>query len=87
MRTIMQSIMSTMHTLDSLLARLQELKAAGTPGDIPVAIPARDNNGRGQFAQRITCVSQAALSSPEFKKGWELCKLVTNRGALVLLLG
>lgn len=76
-----------MHTLDSLLAKLQELKAAGTAGDTPVALASVDNNGVPGYALRRFSVVHTALSKPEVERGWPTCKIVSNRGVTTLLLG
>lgn len=76
-----------MHTIDSLIALLEQQKAEGIPGGTAVVLAARDNNGKYGFAQRVTSVRPVAVAKTEFEKGWELCKIVTNRGVRTLLIG
>jgi hypothetical protein len=78
---------SIMHTIDTLIAQLQAQKDAGLPGDTPVVVSSLDNNRKPGFAQRITGVRAVALAKTEFDKGWELCKVVSNRGVQSLLIG
>jgi hypothetical protein len=75
------------HTIDSLIALLEQQKAEGVPGDTPVVVEARDNNGRYGFAQRVTTVRTVAVAKSDFEKGWELCKVVSNRGVQTVLIG
>lgn len=76
-----------MRTLDSLIEHLQQLKAQGTPGNIPIVSPALDNNSGRGFAKRIDAVVQVSLAKSDVDKGWEVCKLVSNRGVPALLIG
>lgn len=70
-------------TLDQLLVELQVLKDTGVPGDSPVYIPCRDNNGRGGYLQRIEGVSLCAAAKPEVEKGLSIVKTVAARGVRV----
>lgn len=76
-----------MLTIDGLIALLEQQKAAGVAGDTAVVVDARDNNGRFGFAQRVTSVRTIAVAKADFDKGWELCKMVSNRGVQTLLIG
>ena len=70
-------------TLDQLLVELQVLKDTGVPGDSPVYLPSRDNNGKGGYLQRIEGVSLCAAAKPEVEKGLGLVKVVSARGVRV----
>ncbi|MCZ8254482.1 MAG: hypothetical protein O9327_02220 [Polaromonas sp.] len=76
-----------MHTIDTLIAQLQAQKDAGLPGDTPVVVESMDNNRKAGFALRITGVRTVALAKTEFERGWQLCKVVSNRGVQSLLIG
>lgn len=73
-------------TLDDLLSKLQQLKDGGVPGDIAVAIPSVDNNGRGGFMQRIEGAGRVAVANADMDKGYGLCKTVAARGVEVLVI-
>lgn len=76
-----------MHTIDSLIALLEQQKAEGVPGDTAVVVEARDNNGKYGFAQRVTTVRPVSVAKVEFEKGWELCKVVSSRGVRTVMIG
>lgn len=73
-------------TLDQLVAKCQQMKDAGVPGDIPVAIPALDNNGRGGMMQRVEGVGRVAVAKADMDKGFSLCKTVATRGVEILVI-
>jgi len=73
-------------TLDQLIAKLQGLKDAGVPGDIAVAIPALDNNGRAGMVQRVEGAGRVAVAKADIDKGYDLCKMVTTRGVQVVVI-
>lgn len=73
-------------TLDQLIAKLQQLKDAGAPGDIAVAIPALDNNGRGGMMQRIEGAGRVSVAKADMEKGYGLCKTVASRGVEVVVI-
>lgn len=73
-------------TLDELIASLQALQDTGVPGDSPVYIPCRDNNGRGGYLQRIEGVSLCAAAKPEVEKGLGIVRTVAARGVRVPLI-
>lgn len=75
------------YTVDSLIDELQRQKAAGLPGDTVVALPSRDNNGAYGVANLDLTVRPAAVSKPEFEKGWTLAKFVSRGGVPVLVVG
>lgn len=56
-------------TLDQLIAKLQQLKDSGVSGDIPVAVPSVDNNGRGGWMQRIEGAGRVAVAKADMDKG------------------
>lgn len=74
------------HTIDSLIAVLNAKKNAGTPGDTAVVVASLDNNGKAGFARRVMGISEVALAKPDVEKGWEVCKLVSNRGVKSLMI-
>ena len=76
-----------METIDSLIALLEQQKADGLPGETAVVVAAQDNSGKHGFAQRVTLVRPIGLAKSEFDKGWELCKIVSNRGVQALVIG
>lgn len=71
-------------TLNQLIASLQQLKDSGVPGDTAVAIPAVDNNRRGGMMQRVESTGQVAVSKADMDKGYDLCKIVANRGVIIV---
>lgn len=73
-------------TLDQLIAKLQQMKDAGVPGDIAVAIPAIDNNGRGGMMQRIEGAGRVAVAKADMDKGYALCKTVATRGVEIIVI-
>lgn len=73
-------------TLDQLIAKLHALKDAGVPGDIAVAVPAVDNNGRGGMVQRVEGAGRVAVAKSDIDKGYDLCKLVSTRGVQVVVI-
>ena len=73
-------------TLDELIAKLQQLKASGIAGDIAVAIPSTDNNGRPGWVQRIEGAGRVAVAKPDIDKGYALCKTVAARGIDVIVI-
>ncbi|MYM92387.1 hypothetical protein [Duganella vulcania] len=73
-------------TLDQLIAKLQQLKESGVPGDIAVAIPALDNNGRGGVMQRIEGAGRVAVAKADMDKGYDLCKTVATRGVEIVVI-
>lgn len=73
-------------TLDQLLAELQKMKEEGTPGDIAVAIPSTDNNGRFGMMRRIEGPAKVSVAKADFDKGYDLCKVVATRGVEVLVI-
>lgn len=73
-------------TLDQLIVALQALKDTGVPGDSPVYLPSRDNNGKGGYLQRIEGVGLCAAAKPEVVKGLGLVKTVAARGVRVPLI-
>lgn len=73
-------------TLDQLIAKLQGLKDAGVPGDIAVAIPALDNNGRAGMVQRVKGAGRVAVAKADIDKGYDLCKMVSTRGVQVVVI-
>lgn len=73
-------------TLDQMIAKLQQLKDAGVPGDIAVAIPALDNSGRGGMMQRIEGAGRVSVAKADMDKGYALCKTVANRGVEVVVI-
>lgn len=77
----------SMHTIDSLIALLELQKAEGVPGSTAVVFASQDNNGKRGFAQRVMLVRPVALAKAEFDKGWEVCKVVANRGVQALMIG
>lgn len=73
-------------TLDQLIIKLQQLKESGVSGDIPVAVPSVDNNGRGGWMQRIEGAGRVAVAKADMDKGHALCKTVAARGVEVLVI-
>lgn len=73
-------------TLDDLLIKLQQLKDAGTPGSIAIAIPSTDNNGRSGYVQRVEGAGRVAVAKTDMDKGYGLCKTVAARGVDVLVI-
>lgn len=73
-------------TLDQLLAKPNQLKDSGVPGDIAVAIPSHDNNDRGGMMQRVEGAGRVAVAKTDFDRGIALCKTVAARGVEVLVI-
>ena len=73
-------------TLDPLMVKLQQLKDSGVPGDIAVAVPSIDNNGRGGWMQRIEGAGRVSVAKADMEKGYALCKTVAARGVEVLVI-
>ena len=73
-------------TLDQLMAKLQQLKDSGVPGDIAVAIPALDNNGRAGMLQRIEGAGRVSVAKADMDKGYGLCKTVATRGVEIVVI-
>jgi hypothetical protein len=74
-------------TLDELLAHLQQQKAGGVPGNIPVALAGLDNNGRSGVANFEVQPRVSAVAKAEFEKNWTIAKFVSRGGVPVLVLG
>jgi len=73
-------------TLDQLIAKLQQMKDSGVSGDIAVAVPAVDNNGRGGMMQRVEGAGRVSVAKADMDKGYSLCKTVAARGVEVLVI-
>lgn len=73
-------------TLDLMIAKLLQLKESGVPGDMAVAIPALDNNGRGGMMQRVEGAGRVAVAKADMDKGYGLCKAVATSGVDVIVI-
>lgn len=74
---------TTFLTLDELIDKLQQQRAAGVPGDTPTAVPAPD--ARGQL-KRIEGVGRVAVAKSDMDKGQGVCRPVATRGVTVLVI-
>lgn len=70
--------------LDDLIAKLQQMKAAGLDGETPVGVFAQDNNGKSGMVQMDVTPVIAHIAKDEYAKDWTLCRRVSRGGVQVL---
>lgn len=72
-------------TIDQMIEALQEAKAQGADGAMPVAIPF-GGAGRGGYLGRVEGVVRVAVAKGDVEKGISIVKTVASRGVEVLMI-